>query len=59
MFDAVLLLPFDLYPFIGIIISSWLKALSTAHVLHRRVGLICAIPSVGAYLNNSISKPRK
>ncbi|KAF4563338.1 hypothetical protein EYR40_006939 [Pleurotus pulmonarius] len=32
----VLLLPFDLYPFIGIIISSWLKALSTAHVLHRR-----------------------
>ncbi|KAJ8457247.1 hypothetical protein ONZ45_g18385 [Pleurotus djamor] len=32
----VLLLPFDLYPFIGIVASAWLKALGTAHILHRR-----------------------
>ncbi|KAL0956563.1 hypothetical protein HGRIS_002700 [Hohenbuehelia grisea] len=32
----LLLLPFDFYPFVGIIISAWLKALGTAHVLHRQ-----------------------
>ncbi|PFH47211.1 hypothetical protein AMATHDRAFT_68228 [Amanita thiersii Skay4041] len=30
-----MLLPFDLYPFIGILISAWLKALGTAQYLHR------------------------
>ncbi|XP_006453767.1 hypothetical protein AGABI2DRAFT_189141 [Agaricus bisporus var. bisporus H97] len=32
----ILLLPFDFYPFIGIIVSAWLKALGTSRHLHRR-----------------------
>ncbi|KAF9448787.1 hypothetical protein P691DRAFT_668783 [Macrolepiota fuliginosa MF-IS2] len=32
----VLLLPFNFYPFIGIFLSAWLKALGTARHLHRR-----------------------
>ncbi|KAF8639360.1 hypothetical protein AX17_001549 [Amanita inopinata Kibby_2008] len=31
----LLLLPFDLYPFVGILISAWFKALGTAQHLHR------------------------
>jgi len=32
----VLLSPFQIYPFVGIAISAWFKALGTAHILHRR-----------------------
>ncbi|KAF8529711.1 hypothetical protein BU17DRAFT_24936, partial [Hysterangium stoloniferum] len=31
----VLLAPLDLYPFVGILISSWLKSIGTARYLHR------------------------
>lgn len=31
----VLLAPLDLYPFVGTLISSWLKAIGTALYLHR------------------------
>ncbi|KAK2462459.1 hypothetical protein APHAL10511_005429 [Amanita phalloides] len=31
----VLLLPFDLYPFLGVVIVAWLKALGTAEYLHK------------------------
>ncbi|KAF5352601.1 hypothetical protein D9756_006336 [Leucocoprinus leucothites] len=32
----ILLLPFSFYPIIGLMLSAWLKALSTARHLHRR-----------------------
>ncbi|KIK00917.1 hypothetical protein K443DRAFT_678842 [Laccaria amethystina LaAM-08-1] len=32
----VILIPFNFYPFIGILISAWFKALGTGHILHRR-----------------------
>ncbi|KAF8996704.1 hypothetical protein BDQ17DRAFT_1544631 [Cyathus striatus] len=32
----VLLLPFDFYPFVGILVSAWLKALGTAQYLHKQ-----------------------
>ncbi|KAF8167140.1 hypothetical protein B0H34DRAFT_680424 [Crassisporium funariophilum] len=32
----VLLSPLQVYPFVGIFITSWFKALGTAHILHRR-----------------------
>jgi len=34
---SVLLSPFQIYPFVGMAVSAWFKALGTAHVLHRRV----------------------
>jgi hypothetical protein len=35
--SKVLLLPFALYPFVGIIVSAWLRALGTARYLHKPV----------------------
>ncbi|KAI3621277.1 hypothetical protein WG66_014508 [Moniliophthora roreri] len=32
----VLLIPFNFYPLVGIVVSAWLKGLGTAHALHRR-----------------------
>ncbi|RDB14562.1 hypothetical protein Hypma_016293 [Hypsizygus marmoreus] len=32
----ILLLPFNFYPFVGMVISAWFKALGTAHNLHRQ-----------------------
>ncbi|TFK32566.1 hypothetical protein BDQ12DRAFT_616860 [Crucibulum laeve] len=32
----VLLLPFNFYPFVGILVSAWFKALGTAHYLHKQ-----------------------
>ncbi|KAJ3513073.1 hypothetical protein NLJ89_g3151 [Agrocybe chaxingu] len=32
----VLLSPFQIYPFVGVAVTSWFKALGTAHILHRR-----------------------
>lgn len=34
---SALLVPFQIYPFVGIAVSSWFRALGTAHILHRRV----------------------
>ncbi|KAJ3732662.1 hypothetical protein DFJ43DRAFT_1072064 [Lentinula guzmanii] len=36
MFKRALLLPFNFYPLIGILISAWFKGLGTARILHRR-----------------------
>ncbi|KAJ7287149.1 hypothetical protein C8J57DRAFT_578108 [Mycena rebaudengoi] len=36
LIKRVLLLPFNFYPFVGVIISAWLKGLATAHGLHRQ-----------------------
>ena len=36
-FDAVLLYPFQIYPFIGIFVSAYLKALGTGTHLHKPV----------------------
>jgi hypothetical protein len=36
-FDAVLLYPFQIYPFIGIFLSAYLKALGTGTYLHKPV----------------------
>ncbi|KAF9523084.1 hypothetical protein CPB83DRAFT_776047 [Crepidotus variabilis] len=32
----VLLSPFQIYPFVGMAVTSWFRALGTAHILHRR-----------------------
>lgn len=32
----ILLLPFHFYPFVGILVSAWFKALGTAHGLHQQ-----------------------
>jgi len=36
MFKRVILLPFNFYPLVGILISAWFKGMATAKVLHRR-----------------------
>ncbi|KAJ3970676.1 hypothetical protein EV361DRAFT_914949 [Lentinula raphanica] len=36
MLKRALLLPFNFYPLIGILISAWFKGLGTARILHRR-----------------------
>lgn len=36
-FDAVLLYPFQIYPFIGIFVAAYLKALGTGTYLHKPV----------------------
>ncbi|KAL9716765.1 hypothetical protein Ac2012v2_001216 [Leucoagaricus gongylophorus] len=33
----LVLLPFNFYPIIGLVVSAWFKALGTARTLHRRV----------------------
>lgn len=34
---SALLSPFQIYPFVGIAVSAWFRALGTANILHRRV----------------------
>ncbi|KAJ3853346.1 hypothetical protein EV368DRAFT_39093 [Lentinula lateritia] len=36
MFKKALLLPFNFYPLVGILISAWFKGMGTARILHRR-----------------------
>ncbi|KAJ4474285.1 hypothetical protein J3R30DRAFT_3507305 [Lentinula aciculospora] len=36
MLRKALLLPFNFYPLIGIVISAWFKGMTTARILHRR-----------------------
>jgi hypothetical protein len=36
-FALVLLSPFQIYPFVGMAVTAWFKALGTSHFLHRRV----------------------
>ncbi|KAG6827571.1 hypothetical protein H0H92_011264 [Tricholoma furcatifolium] len=36
----VILLPFNFYPFVGILISAYFKSLRTAHIHHRLVGTL-------------------
>ena len=39
-FGLVLLSPFQVYPFVGLAVSAWFKALGTSRFLHRRVSLV-------------------
>ena len=39
-FGLVLLLPFQVYDFIGLSVSVWFEALGTSHFLHRQVSLV-------------------
>jgi len=36
LIKRVILIPFNFYPFIGILVSAWFKALGTGQILHRR-----------------------
>ncbi|KIK68240.1 hypothetical protein GYMLUDRAFT_35616 [Collybiopsis luxurians FD-317 M1] len=36
VFKRILLLPFNFYPIVGILISAWFKGMATARMLHRR-----------------------
>jgi hypothetical protein len=37
-FPLALLIPFNFYPGVGILVAAWFKALGTAHNLHKQVG---------------------
>jgi len=45
-FGLVLLSPFQVYPFVGLAVTAWFKALGTSHFLHQRVSKLRTLEPV-------------